>query len=169
MPETSKSCEKMRDFTKKYFHLNSSAVYNSSAKNEQHIFACRNLDSCTTFVEEMNSCLSLWCFLDAVSLIMALMNICWLTIITFLVGDHAVQEFVFLVLIFKIFYILHLQEMGTINAIKKGGLAKKNHLLWIFCAWQTWRTIRSTHYRFHTWYPRHFYKTGNLTCSIKDL
>ena len=23
----------MRDFTKKYFHLNSSAVYNSSAKN----------------------------------------------------------------------------------------------------------------------------------------
>ena len=24
----------MRDFTKKYFHLNSSAVYNSSAKNE---------------------------------------------------------------------------------------------------------------------------------------
>ena len=33
MPETSKSCEKMRDFTQKYFHLNSSAVYNSSAKN----------------------------------------------------------------------------------------------------------------------------------------
>ena len=33
MPETSKSCEKMRDFTKKYFHLKSSAVYNSSAKN----------------------------------------------------------------------------------------------------------------------------------------
>ena len=29
----------MRDFTKKYFHLNSSAVYNSSAKN----YANRNL------------------------------------------------------------------------------------------------------------------------------
>ena len=25
----------MRDFTKKYFHLNSSAVYNSSAKNQE--------------------------------------------------------------------------------------------------------------------------------------
>ena len=36
MPYTSKSCGKMRDFTKKYFHLNSSAVYNSSAKNEMH-------------------------------------------------------------------------------------------------------------------------------------
>ena len=35
MPETSKSCEKMRDLTKKYFHLNSSAVYNSSAKNTE--------------------------------------------------------------------------------------------------------------------------------------
>ena len=27
----------MRDFTKKYFHLNSSAVYNSSAKNSQNL------------------------------------------------------------------------------------------------------------------------------------
>ena len=26
----------MRDFTKKYFHLNSSAVYNSSAKKEKY-------------------------------------------------------------------------------------------------------------------------------------
>ena len=34
MPETSKSCEKMRDFTKKYFHLYSSAVYNSFAKKK---------------------------------------------------------------------------------------------------------------------------------------
>ena len=33
MPKTSKSCEKMRDFIKKYFHLNRPAVYNSSAKN----------------------------------------------------------------------------------------------------------------------------------------
>ena len=32
MPKTSKSCEKMRDFIKKYLHLNSSAVNNSSAK-----------------------------------------------------------------------------------------------------------------------------------------
>ena len=32
MTKTAKSCEKMRDFTKKYFHLNKSAVYNSSAK-----------------------------------------------------------------------------------------------------------------------------------------
>ena len=32
MPKTSKSCEKMRDLTKNYFHLNSSAVYNSSVK-----------------------------------------------------------------------------------------------------------------------------------------
>ena len=29
---TIRTCEKMRDFTKKYFHLNSSAVYNSCAK-----------------------------------------------------------------------------------------------------------------------------------------
>ena len=36
MPKTSKSCEKMRDFTKNYFHLNSSAVYNSSAKNKNN-------------------------------------------------------------------------------------------------------------------------------------
>ena len=32
MPETSKSCGKMRDYTKKHFHLDKSAVYNSLAK-----------------------------------------------------------------------------------------------------------------------------------------
>ena len=37
MLKTSKSSEKMRDFTKKYFHLNSSAVYNSSAKKQERV------------------------------------------------------------------------------------------------------------------------------------
>ena len=31
MSQIPKSCEKIRDFFKKYFHLNSPAVYNSSA------------------------------------------------------------------------------------------------------------------------------------------
>ena len=35
----------MRDFTKKYFHLNSSAVYNSSAKNKSCIIDCIKMDN----------------------------------------------------------------------------------------------------------------------------
>ena len=36
MSQIPKSCEKTRDFFKKYFHLNSPAVYNSSAKNDNY-------------------------------------------------------------------------------------------------------------------------------------
>ena len=42
----------MRDFTKKYFHLNSSAVYNSSAKKEEITFQeTENMNRQTASVE----------------------------------------------------------------------------------------------------------------------
>ena len=41
MSQIPKSCEKTRDFFKKYFHLNSPAVYNSSAKKEAFYFIDR--------------------------------------------------------------------------------------------------------------------------------
>ena len=37
-----KSCEKLWDFIQKYFHLNSLAVYNSSAKNDEIAFGMEN-------------------------------------------------------------------------------------------------------------------------------
>ena len=45
----------MRDFTKKYFHLNSSTVYNSSAKNTE-IFAIIVLNSDIRIDTIINNC-----------------------------------------------------------------------------------------------------------------